>query len=96
MSDVASRWLIRFGDRESIEVTFSPAVDLEHVLADYSDALAAEPVQSCRRCEHFAWPGLSDPGYCGRRSDLAVAYGYLHVLPADRGAGCVEFSEVAL
>lgn len=91
----AERWLIHFGGRESIEVVVSPAVDLAQVLADYSDALAAEPAQTCRRCAHFAKPGLSDPGYCGAGlPGLERVYGALHALPADRGADCGEFIEV--
>ena len=101
MTDTSSRWLVHFADRESIEVTFAPAADLAWVLQDYGDAIAAEPIiepaQDCRRCKHFARPGLTDDGYCdGARPGLTLAYGYLHVLPADRGADCAEFSEVAL
>ncbi|MDD3354159.1 MAG: hypothetical protein PHD22_11015 [Zoogloea sp.] len=45
---------------------------------------------SCRSCEHFAQPGLSD-GLCSGRTDLPPAFGPehpLHRLPADRGAHC--------
>ncbi len=50
----------------------------------------------CRRCRHFARPGLSDPGYCCGNSLMPVVYGNLRALPADRGAGCPEYVEVAL
>lgn len=98
MTDTSWRWLVHFADRDSLEVTCSPAADLAHVLRIYSDAIAAEPIaepaQSCRSCEHFARPGLTDDGYCdGARPGLTPAYGYLHVLPADRGANCSEFIE---
>ena len=100
MTDTSSRWVVHFGNRESIEVTCSPAADLAHVLRCYSDAMAAEPIaapeQVCRHCEHFARPGLSDTGYCSVRADLTLAYGALRALPADRGAGCSEFVEGAL
>lgn len=45
---------------------------------------------TCRSCEHFARPGLSD-GLCGGRPDLPLAYGPGHPLrklPADLGAEC--------
>jgi len=101
MTDTSSRWLVHFADRDPLEVTCSPAADLAHLLRTYADAIAAEPiaelVQTCGRCEHLARPGLIDDGYCdGARPGLTLAYGYLHVLPADRGADCAEFSEVAL
>ncbi len=101
MSDVASRWLIHFADRESIEVTFAPAADLACVLQDYGDAVAAEPTtepaQDCRHCRHFSRPGLSDPGYCGAGlPGLELVYGVLHALPADHGADCDEFIEARL
>lgn len=101
MTDTSSRWLVHFADRESIEVTFAPAADLAWVLQDYGDAVAAEPItepaQDCRRCEHFAQPGLSDPGYCGAGlPGLVLACGVLHVLPADHGANCGEFIEARL
>lgn len=44
----------------------------------------------CRRCANFRRPGLSD-GYCIARADLVLAYGRLHLLPADRGAWCAQF-----
>jgi hypothetical protein len=45
---------------------------------------------TCRNCEHFAQPGLSD-GLCGGRPDLPPAFGPGHPLrqlPADHGADC--------
>jgi hypothetical protein len=46
----------------------------------------------CARCRHFARPGLAD-GYCAGRTDLRHVYGFLHELPADRGASCDTFEE---
>jgi hypothetical protein len=46
----------------------------------------------CRRCRHFRRPGLSD-GYCTGRDDLPHAYGFMHRLPDDGGAGCGAFDE---
>ena len=45
---------------------------------------------TCRSCEHFARPGLSD-GLCGGRPDLPPAFGPEHPLrqlPPDHGADC--------
>lgn len=46
-----------------------------------------EQITSCRRCQHFRRPGLSD-GYCTGRDDLPGAYGLLRTLPDDKGATC--------
>jgi len=37
-------WLIHFADRDTLKVTFSPAVTQAEALAGYPDALAAEPI----------------------------------------------------
>jgi hypothetical protein len=46
----------------------------------------------CYQCRHFSRPGLSD-GYCGGRLDLPHAYGFMHFLPAGKGATCNDFKE---
>jgi hypothetical protein len=46
----------------------------------------------CYGCQHFSRPGLSD-GYCGGRADLPHAYGFMHFLPAGKGATCDSFKE---
>lgn len=39
------RWLIHFADRNPLEVAFSPPARHGEVLADYPDALAAQPIE---------------------------------------------------
>lgn len=39
-----SQWLFHFADRDDLPVTFAPAVDHAAALADYPDAVAAEPI----------------------------------------------------
>ena len=43
------RWLIHFSDRNPLEVAFSPAATHAEVLDTYPSALAAEPIEPCRR-----------------------------------------------
>ena len=50
----------------------------------------------CKGCAHHRRPGRSDPGYCGGRDDLPLAYGENHSLkklPRDRGESCTEYVE---
>lgn len=50
----------------------------------------------CKGCAHHRRPGRSDPGYCGGRDDLPLAYGPGHPLrklPRDGGAACQEFKD---
>jgi hypothetical protein len=53
----------------------------------------ASRIGRCRRCAHFARPGMSD-GYCTGRDDLPELYGQMHSLPADLGAGCGDFEKM--
>ena len=47
----ATRWLLHFTDRDLLEVLFAPAADHAEVLADYPDAVAAEPLAEVRKTE---------------------------------------------
>lgn len=38
------RWLLHFADREPMAVYFNPDASFDKVMADYPDALAAEPI----------------------------------------------------
>lgn len=103
----APAWLLHFADRDPLEVWYSPPVTHPQVLADYADALAAEPLgliqrnpsegaRGCKRCQHRARPGHAEPGYCALRTDQLKAYGPdhpLHQLPADGGAECNLFED---
>lgn len=92
-------WLIHFADRDPLEVWTGPPATHDQILADYPNAVAAEPitethVQACKSCRHLARPGRAD-GYCAERADLPHAYGGdhpLHRLPADGGANCPKWA----
>jgi hypothetical protein len=49
-------------------------------------------IGGCTACRHFARPGLAD-GYFSARTELLHVYGFMHELPADRGAWCQSFEE---
>lgn len=92
----ASGWLLHFLDREPLEVWTAPPATLDEVLADYPEAVAAEPLAEVRtpvsaefricegaqRCRSCRH--LTRPGradgYCAERIDLPHAYGADHPL----------------
>lgn len=43
------RWLLHFGDRNPMEVSFSPPASHSEVFASYPDALAVKPIEAGRR-----------------------------------------------
>lgn len=77
-------------DRRAIRAMVALDVDATRVLI----ANMASRIGRCRRCVHFARPGMSD-GYCSGRDDLPEVYGQMHSLPADMGAGCDHFEELS-
>lgn len=77
-------------DRRAVRAMVALDVDATRLLI----ADMASRIDRCRRCAHFARPGMSD-GYCTGRDDLPVVYGQMRSLPADRGAGCDHFEQVA-
>lgn len=93
---VTSRgWLLHFADREILEVPFSPAKSHSETLAQYPDALAAEPVPekpkpllACSDC--FGYRKHGESGYCCARPDLPFAYGERHPLRVIPNAGTCE------
>lgn len=59
-----------------------------------SDQSADQVQRSCLTCRCRKRPGLSDPGYCGERTDTPPAYGPghpRHQLPADGGKDCPSY-----
>ena len=42
----AYRWLVKFADREPVEVSYSPNATLAEVLVQFPDAISAEPIPS--------------------------------------------------
>jgi hypothetical protein len=80
--------LYRDEDRELLAVMHAADADATRALID---ALHGR-IGRCYSCSHFARPGLSD-GYCSGRVDLPHAYGFMHFLPAGKGATCDDFKE---
>ncbi|MFO7703566.1 MAG: hypothetical protein R6V43_00280 [Halopseudomonas sp.] len=92
---VAHHWVLHFADREMLEVHFNPAQSHSETLAQYPDALAAEPVPekpepllACSDC--FGYRRHGESGYCCARPDFPPAYGERHPLRVIPNAGICE------
>ena len=77
-----------YGEAEPALLPALVAADADATRALINDM--ASRIGRCRRCAHFARPGMAD-GYCTGRDDLPEVYGQMHSLPADMGAGCGDF-----
>ena len=89
---IAHHWVLHFATRGVVHVHISPAKSNAEVLAQYPDALTAEPVPalakalpSCADCVGYRRHGES--GYCCVRQDLPAAYGERHPLRMIPNAG---------
>lgn len=81
-----------YGDDDRRAVRAMVALDVDATRGLIADM--ASRIGRCRRCAHFARPGMSD-GYCAGRDDLPEVYGQMHSLPADMGAGCDHFEKLS-
>jgi len=57
----AWRWLLHYPDRDPVEVALSPPATHADVLAQYPEALAAEPIAETTAAEVFDFNPPSDP-----------------------------------
>ena len=79
-----------YGEDDRPVVTAMAATDAEATRVIVAEMHSR--IGRCTGCRHFARPGLAS-GYCAARTDLPHVYGFLHELPADRGASCDTFEE---
>lgn len=93
----AYRWTVQVADGDPREVWLSPPGTAADAMRRTEGAVTADPDRwltvGCATCRHLRRPGLAD-GYCGKRADLAPAYGPAHPLrhlPADRGQTCAAW-----
>jgi len=97
------RWLVRFTDREPLEVCTHPDAGIARMMREYPHAISAEPLPepprpptSCATCTNSRKPGASR--YCCARPELTPAYGEWHPLrqlPDDDGADCGQWLNLA-
>ena len=76
------------------EVASQVATGLTPAANDHDRRMAALWRHPCGSCTLRRTPGTARPGYCIGRDDLPLAYGLLHVLPADLGNSCDQYNPI--
>ena len=92
-------WFAPAADHDEALAAYKDAVAAEplagvSVSAVSASVSAESTARGCSTCRHRKRPGLSSPGYCSGRDDLASAYGLHHPLrklPDDQGASCASY-----